>query len=172
MDFATIHRGPCLCGGCLSVTRRPGTLHGRVPHFSGLWAQNPDSQNGGSCNEADYYNKTTTNHLFSGKLDTSILNNTLIQNRTTTAEGKAEVQTPGSGFGAAFFRSLCQEQLASLLAEQQKQQSAQLAQFQKPVLWAQFDMWACPFVGNRCCFCFSRKPKGVGQATCLAPLAH
>ena len=44
-----------------------------------------DLQNGGSLNEADYYNKITTNNLLSNKLNTSILNNTLIHNITTTA---------------------------------------------------------------------------------------
>ena len=44
-----------------------------------------DLQNGGSFNEADYYNKITTNNLLSNKLDTSALNNTLVQNITTTA---------------------------------------------------------------------------------------
>ena len=46
-----------------------------------------DLQNGGSLNEADYYNKITTNNLLS-KLNTSILNNTLIHNITTTATFK------------------------------------------------------------------------------------
>ena len=45
-------------------------------------------QNGGSFNEADYYNKITTNNLLSDKLDTSISNNTLIHNITTTATFK------------------------------------------------------------------------------------
>ena len=45
-------------------------------------------QNGGSLNEADYYNKITTNNLLSNKLNTSILNNTLIHNITTTATFK------------------------------------------------------------------------------------
>ena len=47
-----------------------------------------DLQNGGSLNEADYYNKITTNNLFSNKLNTSVLNNTLIHNITTTATFK------------------------------------------------------------------------------------
>ena len=47
-----------------------------------------DLQNGGSLNEADYYNKITTNNLLSIKLNTSILNNTLIHNITTTATFK------------------------------------------------------------------------------------
>ena len=47
-----------------------------------------DLQNGGSLNEADYYNKITTNNLLSNKLNTSILNNTLIHNITTTATFK------------------------------------------------------------------------------------
>ena len=44
-----------------------------------------DLQNGGSFNEADYYNKITTNTLLSEKLDTSILKITLIHNITTTS---------------------------------------------------------------------------------------
>ena len=45
-----------------------------------------DLQNGGSFNEADYYNKiTTTNNILSNKLNTSVLNNTLIHNITTTS---------------------------------------------------------------------------------------
>ena len=47
-----------------------------------------DLQNGGSLNEVDYYNKITTNSLLSNKLNTSILNNTLIHNITTTATFK------------------------------------------------------------------------------------
>ena len=47
-----------------------------------------DLQNGGSFNEADYYNKITTNNLLSNKLNTSVLNNTLIHNITTTATFK------------------------------------------------------------------------------------
>ena len=47
-----------------------------------------DLQNGGSLNEADYYNKITTNNLLSNKLNTSIFNNTLIHNITTTATFK------------------------------------------------------------------------------------
>ena len=47
-----------------------------------------DLQNGGSLNEADYYNKITTNNLLSNKLNTSILNNTLIHNIATTATFK------------------------------------------------------------------------------------
>ena len=47
-----------------------------------------DLQNGGSFNEADSYNKITTNNLLSEKLDTSVLNNTLIHNITTTATFK------------------------------------------------------------------------------------
>ena len=42
----------------------------------------------GSFNEADYYNKITTNNLLSEKLNTSVLNNTLIHNITTTATFK------------------------------------------------------------------------------------
>ena len=44
-----------------------------------------DLQNGVSFNESDYYNKITTNNLLSNKLDTSVLNNTLIHNITTTS---------------------------------------------------------------------------------------
>ena len=47
-----------------------------------------DLQNGGSFNETDYYNKITTNNLLSEKLDTSVLNNTLIHNITTTSTFK------------------------------------------------------------------------------------
>ena len=42
----------------------------------------------GSFNEADYYNKITTDNLLSEKLNTSVLNNTLIHNITTTATSK------------------------------------------------------------------------------------
>ena len=47
-----------------------------------------DLRNGGSFNETDYYNKITTNNLLSEKLNTSILNNTLIHNITTTSTFK------------------------------------------------------------------------------------
>ena len=47
-----------------------------------------DLQNGGSFNETDYYNTITTNNLLSEKLDTSVLNNTLIHNITTTSTFK------------------------------------------------------------------------------------
>ena len=47
-----------------------------------------DLQNGGSLNEADYYNKITTNNLLSKKIDTSVLNNTLIHNITTNSTFK------------------------------------------------------------------------------------
>ena len=47
-----------------------------------------DLQNGGSFSETDYYNKITTNSLLSEKLNTSILNNTLIHNITTTSTFK------------------------------------------------------------------------------------
>ena len=43
-----------------------------------------DLQNGGSVNESVYYKKITTNNLLSEKLNTSVLNNTLIHNITTT----------------------------------------------------------------------------------------
>ena len=49
-----------------------------------------DLQNGGSFNESDYYNKITTNNLLPEKLNTSVLNNTLIHNITTTATFKIE----------------------------------------------------------------------------------
>ena len=44
-----------------------------------------DLQNGGSFNETDYYNKITTNNLLTDKFNTSVLNNTLIHNITTTS---------------------------------------------------------------------------------------
>ena len=47
-----------------------------------------DLQNGGSFDSNVYYNKITTNDLLIEKLDTSILNNTLIHNITTTATFK------------------------------------------------------------------------------------
>ena len=47
-----------------------------------------DLQNGGSFTETNYYNKITTNNLLSNKLNTSILNNTLIHNITTTSTFK------------------------------------------------------------------------------------
>ena len=47
-----------------------------------------DLQNDGSFNETDYYNRITTNNLLSEKLDTSVLNNTLIHNITTTSTFK------------------------------------------------------------------------------------
>ena len=53
-------------------------------HFTAI----SDLQNGGSFNEADYYNKIATNNLLSDKLETSILNSTLIQNITTTSSFK------------------------------------------------------------------------------------
>ena len=46
------------------------------------------NENGGSFNESDYYNKITTNNLLSEKLNTSVLNNTLIHNITTTSTFK------------------------------------------------------------------------------------
>ena len=46
------------------------------------------NENGGSFNESDYYNKITTNNLLSEKLNTSVLNNTLIHNITTTSTYK------------------------------------------------------------------------------------
>ena len=46
------------------------------------------NENGGSFNESDYYNKITTNNILSEKLNTSVLNNTLIHNITTTATFK------------------------------------------------------------------------------------
>ena len=47
-----------------------------------------DLQNGGSFDSNLYYNKITTNNLLSDKLNTSILNNTLIHNITTTSTFK------------------------------------------------------------------------------------
>ena len=49
-----------------------------------------DLQNatGGSFNESEYYNKITTNNVLSEKLNTSVLNNTLVHNITTTATFK------------------------------------------------------------------------------------
>ena len=47
-----------------------------------------DLQNGGSFNETDYYNNITINNLLSNKLDTSVLNVTLIHNITTTSISK------------------------------------------------------------------------------------
>ena len=46
------------------------------------------NENGGSFNESDYCNKITTNNLLSEKLNTSVLNNTLIHNITTTSTFK------------------------------------------------------------------------------------
>ena len=46
------------------------------------------NESGGSFNESDYYNKITTNNLLSEKLNTSVLNNTLIHNITTTSTFK------------------------------------------------------------------------------------
>ena len=46
------------------------------------------NENGGSFDESDYYSKITTNNLLSEKLNTSVLNNTLIHNITTTATFK------------------------------------------------------------------------------------
>ena len=47
-----------------------------------------DLQNGGSLDGNLYYNEITTNNLLLEKLDTSILNNTLIHNIPTTATFK------------------------------------------------------------------------------------
>ena len=47
-----------------------------------------DLQNGGLFNEADYYNKTSTNNVLSEKSDTSILHKILTHNITTTATFK------------------------------------------------------------------------------------
>ena len=47
-----------------------------------------DLQNGGSFDSNLYYNKITTNNLLSDKLNTSILNNTLIHNITTPSPFK------------------------------------------------------------------------------------
>ena len=47
-----------------------------------------DLQNGGSFNPSEYSNITSTDNLLSDKLDTSILNDTLIHNITTTSTFK------------------------------------------------------------------------------------
>ena len=46
------------------------------------------NETGGSFNESDYYNKITTNNLLPEKLNTSVLNNTVIHNITTTSTFK------------------------------------------------------------------------------------
>ena len=60
------------------ITELNSTVNSHISAISDLL------NNGGSFNESDYYNKITTNNLLSEKLKTSILNNTLIHNITTT----------------------------------------------------------------------------------------
>ena len=64
------------------ITELNSTVNSHISAISDLL------NNGGSFNESDYYNKITTNNLLSEKLDTSILNNTLIHNITTTSTFK------------------------------------------------------------------------------------
>ena len=64
------------------ITGLNSTVNSHISAISDL------QNNGGSFNESDYYNKTTTNNLLSEKLNTSILNNTLIHNITTTSTFK------------------------------------------------------------------------------------
>ena len=61
------------------ITEINSTVNSHISAISDLL------NNGGSFNETDYYNKITTNNLLSEKLNTSILNNTLIHNITTTS---------------------------------------------------------------------------------------
>ena len=64
------------------ITELNSTVNSHISAISDLL------NNGGSFNESDYYNKITTNNLLSEKLNTSILNNTLIHNITTTTTFK------------------------------------------------------------------------------------
>ena len=64
------------------ITELNSTVNSHISAISDLL------NNGGSFNETDYYNKITTNNLLSEKLNTSILNNTLIHNITTTSTFK------------------------------------------------------------------------------------
>ena len=64
------------------ITELNSTVNSHISAISDLL------NNGGSFNESDYYNKITTNNLLSEKLNTSILNNTLIHNITTTSTFK------------------------------------------------------------------------------------
>ena len=64
------------------ITGLNSTVNSHIISISDL------QNNGGSFNESDYYNKITTNNLLSEKLNTSILNNTLIHNITTTSTFK------------------------------------------------------------------------------------
>ena len=70
-----------ISSSCNLITGLNSTINSHIIAIS-------DLQNGGSFNEADYYNKLTINNLLSAKLNTSVLNNTLIHNRTTTATFK------------------------------------------------------------------------------------
>ena len=64
------------------ITELNSTVNSHISAISDLL------NNGGSFNESDYYNRITTNNLLSEKLNTSILNNTLIHNITTTSTFK------------------------------------------------------------------------------------
>ena len=64
------------------ITELNSTVNSHISAISDLL------NNGGSFNESDYYNKITTNNLLSEKINTSILNNTLIHNITTTSTFK------------------------------------------------------------------------------------
>ena len=70
-----------ICSNSNLITGLNSTINSHIIAIS-------DLQNGGSFNETDYYNKITTNNLLSEKLDTSVLNNTLIHNITTTSTFK------------------------------------------------------------------------------------
>ena len=67
------------------ITELNSTVNSHISAISDLL------NNGGSFNETDYYNKITTNNLLSEKLHTSILNNTLIHNITTTSTFKIAI---------------------------------------------------------------------------------
>ena len=64
------------------ITELNSTVNSHISAISDLL------NNGGSFNESDCYNKITTNNLLSEKLNTSILNNTIIHNITTTSTFK------------------------------------------------------------------------------------
>ena len=64
------------------ITELNSTVNSHISAISDLL------NNGGSFNESDYYNKITTNNLLSEKLNTSILNNTLIHNIPATSTFK------------------------------------------------------------------------------------
>ena len=70
-----------ICSNSNLITGLNSTVNSHISAIS-------DLQNGGSLNEADYYNKITTNNLLSEKLNTSALNNPLIHNITTTSTFK------------------------------------------------------------------------------------